>query len=438
MKKKNQPATSLLACETKMGKDSKTLEGLAEISFPAHSSSSRRTSLNLAIALDASGSMARNSNGASALDHAKAATMALLERLDDNDRISIVAYSGAPVVILQSTPVAAARRMIKQALAGVHPMGSTALHAGWLAAAQQAAPFVEKYNITRILLLSDGQATDGMRDEKLLTGEAEKLLGAGMSTSTYGLGMYFNEQLMTGMATGGGGVARYAENADTLIPYFESDFSMLAQTVAKSVHLHLSAKNPETGEDLEVELMGGGSVEGERWRLAPGVAGASSWAAFSVKVASHPQVQLQARWEIVDLDGNTSTHEEAKTMERGRGRKNKAVIARVSEVKAAAAADAAAQAARLGDRISTRAHLDVLHNLAQTSAYASAVSNHLNTLEASGNLGALVKETAYVGATMRSRVVDANEQHDRLSKDRFGLRKAVQGKTQNNTEADNK
>lgn len=429
MSEKNQPTTSLLACETKMSKDLQTLEGLAEISFPAQQVSDKRPTLNLAIALDSSGSMAGTSNGISALDHAKEATMALIGRLDDNDRICIVAYSGSPMVILESMPVSAARNMVKQALGNVYASGSTALHAGWLAAAQQAAPFVDQYSISRILLLSDGQATDGMTDEKLLAAEAEKLCGAGLTTSTYGLGMYFNEQLMTGMAVGGS--ARYAENADTLIPYFEADFSMLAQTVARAVYLTLNAHNPDTGESLKVELLGGGRVENERWRLSAGVAGASSWAAFSINVANHTQVQIDTQWKIVDLDGSVSTLEDSSTWGRGRGRKNKAVIARISEVKAASAAEAAAQAARKGDRIATKAHLVVLRDLAQSSAYASAVSNHLSDLEAAGNLGALAKETAYVGSTMRSRVVDVNEQHDTLSQDRFGLRKAVQGKADN-------
>ena len=426
MKKNNAPKLSLLATHTAIPKKATKIEGLAEISFPKMAIQAKRPRLNLAIAIDASGSMAVSSGGWPAIDHAKRATLSLLDRLDDDDRVAIVAYSGAARVLVESMPVRNAKPLARQALAHLSASGSTALHAGWLTAAQQAAPYAGDYDLSRVLLLSDGQATDGIVDEIQLAAEAEKLCGAGLSTSTYGLGMNFNERLMTGMAVGG--VARYAETADTLVPYFEADFAMLAQTVARSVHLTLEAKDSKTGESLEVSLLGGGQEESDRWRLAAGVAGASSWAAFSVTAPAGADVSLSAKWRLVDLSGDAIELDDAVTLARGTGKANKAVVARLDEAKAAKAAAAAAEAARRGDRVATMAHLSNFRSLAGSSAYACAVSENFDALAASGDLAALAKETTYTSNAMFTRVVDADEKHDSLAKDRFGLRKVIQGK----------
>ena len=434
MKKNSAPKLSLLATHTAAPKKSKQVEGLAEIAFPKMTTQAKRPRLNLAIAIDASGSMAVSSRGWPAIDHAKRATLSLLDRLDDDDRVAIVAYSGSARVLVESMPVRNAKPLAQQALARLSANGSTALHAGWLTAAQQAAPYAGDYDLSRVLLLSDGQATDGIVDETQLAAEAEKLCGAGLSTSTYGLGMNFNERLMTCMAVGG--VARYAETADTLVPYFESDFAMLAQTVARNVHLTLSAKDAKTGERLDVSLLGGGQEDGDRWRLAAGVAGASSWAAFSVATPNGSEVLLSAQWTLVDLAGEVSVLTEETTIARGAGKPNKPVIARLDEAKAAKAAAAAAEAARRGDRVATMAHLSNFRSLAGSSAYACAVSENFDALAESGDLAALAKETTYTSNAMFTRVVDADEKHDSLAKDRFGLRKVIQGKdVQDNTPA---
>jgi len=421
---------SITPTHAKIEKKVKTLEGVVEVSFAPMQVQSKRPRLNLAIAIDASGSMNVQSGGAPAIEHAKEATLQLLERLDADDRVAIVAYATHPYVLIESMPVSSAREIARQALQSLHAMGSTALHAGWLTAAQQAAPHAGDYDISRVLLLSDGQATDGVRDEGQLAAEAEKLCAAGISTSTYGLGMNFNERLMTGMAVGG--VARYAETADVLVPYFDADFSMLAQTVAKSVHVQLNAFDQKTGEKIECMLLGGGQIENDRWRLSPGIAGAISWAAFSVVADHGHDIRLHATWNIVDMEGQSHALTCETTVKRGKGAVNEAAAARINEVKAAKAAADAAAAARMGDRNGVLRHLDAFRHLSGNSAYAGAVSRNLDALAASGNLAAVAKETLYTSSTMSSRVVDVQEKHDVMTNDRFGLRKAVQGKNDDN------
>jgi Ca-activated chloride channel family protein len=419
------PKPTLLATRTAMAAKATTLEGVAELAFPELKTQAVRPRLNLALAIDASGSMSCFMGNATALDHAKAAALELIAKLHDTDRIAIVAYDSNVKVLLQSMPVEAARSIVGQVLAGLHTGGSTALHAGWLSAAQLAAPHADNYDISRVLLLSDGQATDGVTNPSALAAEAEKLYGAGLGTSTYGLGLNFNEQLMTGMAVGG--VARYAETAETLVPYFQSDFAMLAQTVARSVRVRLWAEDNKK-KSLPVELLGGGKVDADGfWRLSAGVAGASSWAAFAVDVGSAKGVSLKAEWEIVDLSGKTIALKDGAAYERGAGKAAQAIQARVDEARAAVAAQEAAAAARAGDMERTQFHLSNLRSLGGSSAYVNSVSTHLDALAACGDLGRVAKETTYTCANMCSRVVDANEKHDRLSKDRFGLRKSIQG-----------
>lgn len=414
-----------LPSNTKIAAKSDHLDVLARMTAPAIKKQIKRPSLNLGLALDQSGSMCTGD----AFGQAKQAALSLLSQLEPTDRIAVVLYNGLPRVVLPSCPVAEARIRLPALLANERAGGSTALHAGWLTAAQQIAPHVNEYGISRVLLLSDGQATDGKCDPLELKEEAHQLLTAGISTGTYGLGMYFNEVLMTELAAGG--PARFAQDADQLAPYFMADFSLLSQTVAPKVLLAVSAQTKE-GKAIEVELLNGYTQDASGyWRLPPAVAQAETWAAIRLGLGDMgitKGVVVNATWKWTDIQGVEHEYCDTLNLGVGKGKVNEVAVERCAEAMAAKMAKEAAAAARMGDFAAAGHTIGLMRGLSASNAYINSVSDNLDRLVSMKDSVGLAKEALYSSNTMSTRVAEAGECTTSLSSDRFGLRKAVQGK----------
>ena len=184
----------------------------------------KRKNLNLAIVIDRSGSM----NG-QPLEEAKKSAIMLVEKLAQTDRISIIAYDNYPQIIVPST-LCHNKRFIIGEISRIDVGGSTNLHGGWLLGAEEVAKYKNNKSINRVLLLSDGNANQGVCDPFEIFRQVDKLSETGISTSTYGLGHHFNEELMIGMANNGKGQGY--ETAEDLVDPFEEEFELLANTIA--------------------------------------------------------------------------------------------------------------------------------------------------------------------------------------------------------------
>ena len=153
-------------------KASGALENQESVSLP----------LNLAIVIDRSGSM----DGAP-LEEAKKSANFIVNRLRPVDRIAIVAYDHMAEVIVPSqkgTNKSAINEMINSVVSG----GTTDLHQGWLAGAEEVARNKTPNSLNRVMLLSDGNANAGETSSHVISTRCGRLAEEGIVTSTYGLG----------------------------------------------------------------------------------------------------------------------------------------------------------------------------------------------------------------------------------------------------------
>lgn len=196
-----------------------------------------RPPLNLALVIDRSGSMAGRK-----LSYARKAARFLAGELTTRDRLAIVTFDGEVQVVVPSTPVADPLAFIA-AINTIHSGGCTALFDGWLAGAMQVAEHLEPNALNRVLLLSDGQANEGLTNTAEIAAKVAGLTAKGISTSAFGLGDGFDEDLMGAMATSGDGTLAFIESPGQLADLYASELQGLAATAGRRVSLVVRAEN---------------------------------------------------------------------------------------------------------------------------------------------------------------------------------------------------
>lgn len=209
-----------------------------------------RQPLNLGLVIDASGSMS-----GPPLEAAKAATLALLQKLADSDHISVVSF--ATDVMLHAEAVKLDARGRDQVATEVRPLatrGSTDLFAGWVSgceavAKRQAATDVLERN--HVILLSDGHANHGETNPIRLAHHAGELRKRGVLTSTVGIGQHYSPSQLQAISEAGGGRMHDAEQPDEIA---EIMFAELTDALATTVEsLEFSLRLPP---GVEAEIYG--------------------------------------------------------------------------------------------------------------------------------------------------------------------------------------
>ncbi|HEX4997318.1 MAG TPA: VWA domain-containing protein, partial [Terriglobia bacterium] len=196
--------------------------------------SGRRTPVNVAIVLDKSGSMSGEK-----LRKAKDAAFASIDRLAPNDIVSVIAYDHTVEVLVPATKVSD-RFAIRQAIERLTAGGNTALFAGVSKGAAEARKFLDRQRVNRIILLSDGQANVGPSSPSELGSLGASLIKEGISVTTLGLGLDYNENLMTQLAFRSDGNHYFIESTTDLARQFAYEFDDVLSVVAQEVTVKIT------------------------------------------------------------------------------------------------------------------------------------------------------------------------------------------------------
>lgn len=192
-------------------------------------SATKRLPVNLAIVIDRSGSMQGDK-----IKHAREAALQAIDRLKDNDIVSIVAYDTSVEVLVPATK-AADRDEIKRRIRTIKADGNTALFAGVSKGAAEVRKFLDDKHVNRVILLSDGLANVGPSSPMELGQLGRSLIKEGISVSTMGLGTGYNEDLMSKLALESSGNHTFIEDAENLIAVFQREFDDVLSVVAQQI-----------------------------------------------------------------------------------------------------------------------------------------------------------------------------------------------------------
>ncbi|RKZ92529.1 MAG: hypothetical protein DRR19_03930 [Candidatus Parabeggiatoa sp. nov. 1] len=187
--------------------------------------------VNVALVIDKSGSMQGEK-----LRSAKDAAIIAVERVRQDDIIAVVTYNHSADVLLPATR-AIDKERLKTAINRLRAGGQTALYDGVEKGAQEVGKFLDRNRVNRIVLVSDGLANVGPSTPAELGAFGASLSKENVVVTTIGLGLGYNEDLMTQLAEKSDGNHAFAENAKDLASFFNYEFGDILSVVAQEVNI---------------------------------------------------------------------------------------------------------------------------------------------------------------------------------------------------------
>ncbi len=278
------------------------LEVLVRVQAPDAPTEAQATTTpkRLALVVDCSGSMDGHP-----LTEALRCVTHIADSMTPADALSVVVYDDKVNVLLPLAAMTTPTR-VRQVVAHVVSGGMTDLFAGWDAGVKQLEGGVAS-TISRVILLSDGQANQGLCEQSEIEKHCSALLARGVSTTTVGLGNGFNEDLMIAMARAGGGQQYYGQTAEDLFDSFDEEFQLLHALCLRQIDLQLI---PAPGVIIEPLGMVKKNADGS-YHLSDLAWGSESWMMLRLHVSpsavGSTRALLAASIKAITLDGQPVT-----------------------------------------------------------------------------------------------------------------------------------
>lgn len=401
-----------------------------------------RKPYHLSLVIDRSGSM----SGWPLLEAVRCAKH-IVDRLESTDVASLIVFDDRVKTLAPAKPVGD-RKALYAALAHVQSGGSTNLYGGWQAGAAKILDGAKQAALARVILLSDGNAnvgktTDTNKIAALCADAAEK----GVTTSTYGLGRNFNEELMVEMGKRGGGNHYYGDTAADLFEPFVEEFDFISNLYARHVRLALTAPN-----GVKITLLNDYPVEQREGfplvRLPDIPLGAEAWALVELEIPAGMALEsgnqlLQAGVTASTLDGAPIVIPDATLTLKALPAQaweallqDPLVLARLTELEAGKSLDQARAAAKHGDWDTIQKIIAKDKQRFADNPWVLQVLESMEKISKEMDIPRFSKEAMYSSRKMSSRVSLKHEPRVRMSIDvesaapSFLRRKKSQGKAQ--------
>jgi len=330
--------------------------------------------LNLALVLDRSGSMHGEK-----LHYVKEAALHVIDLLSEQDRAAVVIYDDKVETLMPSQFLTrAVKQDLKKRIQRLQTGGSTFLYGGWLAGSRQVAEVAGEKSFNRTLLLTDGLANVGVRDIGTLSMHAQELFVRNISTSCFGVGADYDENLLEAMSTLGGGSFHFLETVQAIPLVFEREFDELINITARDIQVKFQLP---AGTQVSVPAGWHTDVEDGNYTIFLGSMAAEGEKTLYVKLSNLALVGADTLTVPVQVSGMDAAGEKHSVTaevvfkgvpeaEEAEHKGDEELLARYAEVDLADKARQALQRERAGDRVGASQMMNQ-----SISKYASSVSD---------------------------------------------------------------
>jgi Ca-activated chloride channel family protein len=194
----------------------------------------RRMPLNLCLVIDRSGSMEGEP-----LEYVKRACGYVVDLLEPSDILSIVTFEEQVEVLMPARRVVN-KALVKEHIHRIQPGNTTNLYDGMVAGCMQVASVNALGYLNRVLLLTDGEPTAGIKDFASIVAQVGEQKNRGISITALGFGSEYNEELMAAIARRSGGNYYYISQPALIPEIFRRELETLMTIVAKNVCVRVS------------------------------------------------------------------------------------------------------------------------------------------------------------------------------------------------------
>ena len=236
---------------------------VVQLAAAAMQTQTTRPAMAVALVIDRSGSMSGEK-----IVNARAAATSFIQNMADGDVVALYQYDDtveqvAPPTVINANSRAALTGLVQQ----LRPRGSTNLHGGLVAGIEALGSAAAERPVRRVLLISDGLANVGPSSPAQLGNVAAAGAARGISVTTIGVGVDYDESVMTAVAIRSGGRFYHLQEPAQMASILTTELNALGATVARGVLLELVPTS-------DVQILGASgadlSREGDTVRLAVG------------------------------------------------------------------------------------------------------------------------------------------------------------------------
>lgn len=181
------------------------------------------------------------SSGKTKLDLVKQAALVALAGLDKKDIVSIVTF-GSEAKVLSKGVKGDQQKELSQVIKSINCNGMTALFDGWSCGASCVAENMKEGYLNRVMLLTDGEANVGLTQADDICTKVRALSDNDVTTSTFGVGDSYNEDLLQGMSESGDANYYYIKGEEDFEAMFSHEFGGLVNLVGRKVLLSIASE----------------------------------------------------------------------------------------------------------------------------------------------------------------------------------------------------
>jgi Ca-activated chloride channel family protein len=192
-----------------------------------------RPPVNVAFVIDKSGSMS-----GPRIAQAREAAILAINRLKPEDVASVVVFDHRVDVLMHAQHVRDPG-LFTSVVQRIGTGGTTAIYDGVLRGSDEVLKNKNLGRLNRVVLLSDGQANVGPARVDDFSRLGAALLAQGVSVSTIGLGLGYNEDLLLELARTSDGNHAFARDPSDLIQIFNREFNDVLSSCAQTVSIDI-------------------------------------------------------------------------------------------------------------------------------------------------------------------------------------------------------